>query len=156
MHARTAGGNLYPGDVPQAGVAYSWRSKDMFISGGVNVRPAKIEAQLLKCPAVRDAVVIGVPHPQRGEVGVTLVNPATPRAALPKRSRVFLPTEPRSTTFRETSYSLLVSRARRTTKSRRQNCKEAFEHSARNDLPGTGGNPVDSTRMPTAGKTAKL
>jgi fatty-acyl-CoA synthase len=49
------------------------RSKDMFISGGVNVYPAEIETELLRCPAVRDAAVIGVPHPTWGEVGVAFV-----------------------------------------------------------------------------------
>jgi fatty-acyl-CoA synthase len=53
------------------------RSKDMFISGGVNVYSAEIEAELLKCPAVRDAAVIGVPHPTWGEVGVAFVVPAS-------------------------------------------------------------------------------
>lgn len=49
------------------------RSKDMYISGGVNVYPAEIEAELLKYPAVRDAAVIGVPHATWGEVGVAFV-----------------------------------------------------------------------------------
>jgi fatty-acyl-CoA synthase len=51
------------------------RSKDMFISGGVNVYPAEVEAELLRCPIVRDAAVIGVPHPKWGEVGVAFVVP---------------------------------------------------------------------------------
>jgi fatty-acyl-CoA synthase len=51
------------------------RSKDMFISGGVNIYPAEIEAELLKCPGVRDAAVIGVPHAKWGEVGVAFVVP---------------------------------------------------------------------------------
>ena len=46
------------------------RSKDMFIGGGVNVDPVEIEAELLRCPAVRAAAVIGVPDPNWGEVGV--------------------------------------------------------------------------------------
>lgn len=49
------------------------RSKDMFISGGVNVYPAEVEAELLLCPGVRDAAVIGVPHETWGEVGVGFV-----------------------------------------------------------------------------------
>ncbi|MFZ0419345.1 MAG: long-chain fatty acid--CoA ligase [Candidatus Sulfotelmatobacter sp.] len=52
------------------------RSKDMFISGGVNVYPAEIEAELLRSPAVRDAAVIGVPDAKWGEVGVAFVVPA--------------------------------------------------------------------------------
>lgn len=49
------------------------RSKDMFISGGVNVYPAEIEAELLRHPAIADAAVIGVAHPTWGEVGAAFV-----------------------------------------------------------------------------------
>jgi fatty-acyl-CoA synthase len=51
------------------------RAKDMFISGGVNVYPAEIEAELLLCPEVQDAAVLGVDHPTWGEVGVAFVVP---------------------------------------------------------------------------------
>lgn len=49
------------------------RKKDMFISGGVNIYPAEIEAALLLHPAVRDAAVVGVPHDTWGEVGAAFV-----------------------------------------------------------------------------------
>jgi fatty-acyl-CoA synthase len=49
------------------------RSKDMFISGGVNVYPAEIEAELLRQKDIADAAVIGVPHETWGEVGVAFV-----------------------------------------------------------------------------------
>ncbi len=49
------------------------RRKDMFISGGVNVYPAEIEAELLLHPAVQDAAVAGVAHATWGEVGVGFV-----------------------------------------------------------------------------------
>lgn len=52
------------------------RSKDMFISGGVNVYPAEVEAELLKHPQVRDAAVIGVPDPTWGEIGVAFFSSA--------------------------------------------------------------------------------
>jgi fatty-acyl-CoA synthase len=49
------------------------RRKDMFISGGVNVYPAEVEAELLQHPDVRDAAVVGVPDAKWGEVGVGFV-----------------------------------------------------------------------------------
>jgi fatty-acyl-CoA synthase len=49
------------------------RKKDMIIRGGVNVYPAEIEGELLLHPAVRDAAIVGIPHPTWGEVGVAFV-----------------------------------------------------------------------------------
>lgn len=49
------------------------RRKEMFISGGVNVYPAEIEAELVQHPAVADAAVLAVPDAQWGEVGVAFV-----------------------------------------------------------------------------------
>ena len=40
----------------------------MFISGGVNVYPAEIEAELVSHPAVSDAAVVAVPDETWGEV----------------------------------------------------------------------------------------
>ena len=51
------------------------RRKDMIISGGVNVYPAEIEAELVLHPHVRDAAVVGVAHPTWGEVGVAFIVP---------------------------------------------------------------------------------
>jgi fatty-acyl-CoA synthase len=49
------------------------RKKEMFISGGVNVYPAEIEAELLQHPSVSDAAVIGTADPKWGEVGAAFV-----------------------------------------------------------------------------------
>lgn len=43
------------------------RKTDMIISGGVNIYPAEIEAELLGHPGVADAAVFGIPHPDWGE-----------------------------------------------------------------------------------------
>jgi fatty-acyl-CoA synthase len=49
------------------------RRKEMFITGGVNVYPAEIEAELVAHPEVSDAAVIAVPDGTWGEVGVAFV-----------------------------------------------------------------------------------
>ncbi len=49
------------------------RRKEMFISGGVNVYPAEIEAELVSHPSVSDAAVIAIPDETWGEVGVAFV-----------------------------------------------------------------------------------
>ncbi len=49
------------------------RSKDLIISGGYNVYPAEIEGYLNDMPGVAESAVVGVPHPDFGEVGVAVV-----------------------------------------------------------------------------------
>lgn len=44
------------------------RKKDMIIIGGYKVFPRDIEEELFKHPKIKDATVIGVPHPKMGEV----------------------------------------------------------------------------------------
>ncbi|GAB3650351.1 malonate--CoA ligase [Ramlibacter alkalitolerans] len=51
------------------------RSKDLIISGGYNVYPAEIEGYINDMPGVAESAVVGVPHPDFGEVGVALVVP---------------------------------------------------------------------------------
>jgi long-chain acyl-CoA synthetase len=56
------------------------RSKDMIAVGGFKVFPSQVEAVLLQHPAVKEALVIGVADPYRGEsprAYVTLREPAT-------------------------------------------------------------------------------
>ncbi|MGI8801571.1 MAG: AMP-binding protein, partial [Solirubrobacteraceae bacterium] len=43
------------------------RKKDMIIRGGYNVYPREIEEVLYEHPAVREAAVVGFPHPELGE-----------------------------------------------------------------------------------------
>ncbi|MCB0664076.1 MAG: AMP-binding protein, partial [Saprospiraceae bacterium] len=49
------------------------RIKNMFISGGENVYPAEIERVLQGHPAVKQAVVIGMPDAKWGEVGKAII-----------------------------------------------------------------------------------
>ena len=75
--SRAEGGWFRSGDLARRdedGYYYvAGRAKEMFISGGVNVYPAEIEAVLLQHPGVRDAAVVGVEDPTWGEVGVAFV-----------------------------------------------------------------------------------
>jgi len=49
------------------------RKKEMFISGGVNVYPAEIEAELVSHPHVADAAVIPIADETWGEVAVAFI-----------------------------------------------------------------------------------
>lgn len=73
-------GLIAPGDVgyfDKDGFLYLCdRAKDMIISGGVNIYPAEIEAELLKMPGVADCAVFGIPDEEFGEAVYAVVQPA--------------------------------------------------------------------------------
>jgi malonyl-CoA/methylmalonyl-CoA synthetase len=73
----TADGFFKTGDVgmidARGYVSIVGRSKDLIISGGYNVYPAEIEGHINELPGVMESAVVGVPHPDFGEVGVALV-----------------------------------------------------------------------------------
>jgi long-chain acyl-CoA synthetase len=52
------------------------RKSDVIISGGVNIYPAEIEAELACHPAVADVAVFGIPHEEWGEEIKAVVQPA--------------------------------------------------------------------------------
>lgn len=54
------------------------RKKDVILRGGYSVYPREIEEVLYAHAAVREAVVVGVPHPTLGEEVAALVAPAGP------------------------------------------------------------------------------
>ena len=56
------------------------RSKDLIISGGYNVYPAEIEGYINDLPGVAESALVGVPHPDFGEVGVAVVVPKAGQA----------------------------------------------------------------------------
>ncbi len=70
-------GWLHTGDlvrVDEDGYVYiADRLKDMIISGGDKIYPREVEDLLYTHPAVKEAAVIGVPHPLRGEVAKAFV-----------------------------------------------------------------------------------
>ena len=51
------------------------RRTDLIISGGANVYPAEVEGALLRHSAVADAAVVGLPHPDWGQVVHAIVEP---------------------------------------------------------------------------------
>ncbi|MCR5874690.1 AMP-binding protein [Phenylobacterium sp. J426] len=72
-------GLIAPGDIgsfDKDGFLYLCdRAKDMIISGGVNIYPAEIEAELLKMPGVADCAVFGIPDEEFGEGVYAVVQP---------------------------------------------------------------------------------
>ncbi|MDP3175031.1 MAG: acyl-CoA synthetase [Phenylobacterium sp.] len=87
-------GLIAPGDIgyfDEDGFLYLCdRSKDMIISGGVNIYPAEIEAELHKMPGVVDCAVFGVPDDEWGEAIHAVVQPH-PEAGLSEADvRAFL------------------------------------------------------------------
>ncbi|MFO1269398.1 MAG: AMP-binding protein [Rubrivivax sp.] len=81
----TADGWFKTGDVGRIDadgyVTIVGRSKDLIISGGYNVYPAEIEGFINEMPGVAESALVGVPHPDFGEVGVAAIV-ARPGAAL--------------------------------------------------------------------------
>jgi malonyl-CoA/methylmalonyl-CoA synthetase len=73
----TADGWFKTGDVGKIdGTGYVTivgRSKDLIISGGYNVYPAEIEGYINEMEGVAESALVGVPHPDFGEVGVAIV-----------------------------------------------------------------------------------
>lgn len=73
----TADGWFRTGDVGKVDergyVSIVGRSKDLIISGGYNVYPAEIEGYINEMPGVAESALVGVPHPDFGEVGVAVV-----------------------------------------------------------------------------------
>ena len=75
----TADGWFKTGDVGKIDergyVTIVGRSKDLIISGGYNVYPAEVEGYINELPGVAESALVGVPHPDFGEVGVAVVIP---------------------------------------------------------------------------------
>jgi long-chain acyl-CoA synthetase len=66
------------------------RKKDMIIRGGFNVYPREIEELLYEHPAVAEAAVVGVPHPELGEEIAAVVALKPGRDAGPDELREFV------------------------------------------------------------------
>src|SRR5260370_131502 len=66
------------------------RKKDLIIRGGYNVYPREVEEVLYEHPAVREAAVIGLPHPSLGEEIGAAVALAGGASATPQELREFV------------------------------------------------------------------
>jgi long-chain acyl-CoA synthetase len=73
------GGWLHTGDVgsfdDEGYLTLRDRSKDLIISGGMNIYPREVEETLLRHPGVRAVAVVGRPDPEWGEAVVAFVVP---------------------------------------------------------------------------------
>jgi malonyl-CoA/methylmalonyl-CoA synthetase len=73
----TADGYFKTGDVGKIDergyITIVGRSKDLIISGGYNVYPAEIEGYINDMDGVAESALVGVPHPDFGEVGVAVI-----------------------------------------------------------------------------------
>ena len=49
------------------------RKKDMIIINGLNVYPREVEEEIYRLPSIREAAVVGTPHPLHGEVPVAFL-----------------------------------------------------------------------------------
>lgn len=75
----TADGYFKTGDVghidERGYITIVGRSKDLIISGGYNVYAAEVEGYINDMPGVAESALVGVPHPDFGEVGVAVIVP---------------------------------------------------------------------------------
>ena len=72
-------GYFHTGDIGEflsEGLVIRGRKDNMFISGGENIHPEQIEAELLKDSRIEKAVVVPVPHDEWGKMAVVLVKTA--------------------------------------------------------------------------------
>ena len=71
------GGWLHTGDVgrldEEGYLTITGRKKDMYISGGLNIYPAEVEAVIINHEAVAECAVFGIPDEKWGEVGMAVV-----------------------------------------------------------------------------------
>lgn len=70
------------GRLTERGLSLVGRVSNMLITGGKNVHPEEVEAELARHPGVRECVVIGVPHRRWGEELVAFVVAADDPAVL--------------------------------------------------------------------------
>jgi len=105
-------GYLTVGDIgwldPDGYLYVTDRRNDLVLSGGVNIYPAEIEAQLMMMPGVADCAVFGVPHAEFGQSLVAVIQPSGEVALSADGVQAFLAKRlagfkiPRTILFRDT------------------------------------------------------
>lgn len=83
------------------------RGKDLIISGGFNVYPKEVEAEIDAMPGVVESAVIGLPHPDLGE-GVTAVVVVVEGASAPAEDAVIAALRDRLARFKQPRRVLFV------------------------------------------------
>jgi long-chain acyl-CoA synthetase len=66
------------------------RKKDLVIRGGFNIYPREIEEVLYEHPAIAEAAVVGIPHPELGEEVAAVVTLKPDARATEDELRVFV------------------------------------------------------------------
>lgn len=109
--AFTGDGWFRTGDLVRADPdGFHWivdRAKDMFISGGENIYPAEIEAQLAGHPEIAECAVVGVPDERWGEVGHLFVVAAP--GACPEPARLLAELEGRLARYKLPKHVSLIA-----------------------------------------------
>jgi len=66
-------GDLARQDPETGAITLLGRSSELILSGGFNIYPREVEEVLVSFPGVREAAVVGRPHPEWGEVPVAFL-----------------------------------------------------------------------------------
>jgi malonyl-CoA/methylmalonyl-CoA synthetase len=94
------------GTMDQEGrLTISGRARDLIISGGFNVYPREIEAELDAFPGIVESAVIGVPHPDFGEGVVAVV---TASGQLPPEAEIVAALSKRLARFKVPKHIFVV------------------------------------------------
>jgi acyl-CoA synthetase (AMP-forming)/AMP-acid ligase II len=85
-------GDLARQDPATGAVSLLGRRAELILTGGFNVYPREIEEALVALPGIREAAVVGRPHPEWGEVPIAYLVADGPldEAALAARLRADL------------------------------------------------------------------
>ena len=113
-------------------VAIVGRAKDLVISGGVNVYPKEVEAEIDALPGVVESAVIGTPHADLGEGVVAVVVPARPDAT--SEAAVLAALDGRLAGFKRPKRVVMVDELPRNTMGKVQ--KNVLRERYRDILPG--------------------